>query len=1355
MMSDTATPNVEEDQKSNSSSEDTTCSSLVRSGQDEVDDTEMESRSNLKAETGEEESSPFFSLEGQLERKEKEICQLEEIVNEKSSTIRELEEKLNRQKDYEAIKRELSILKAEVAQLKSSLSSAGDHKFLLEKTKALQNENAALKAELSSPGHPARHPLISPFLPPIQNVDAFSTLLGEEIASTYAKVFKAQAEAAAAAVNNNGNNNRPSSTSLLPLQFPTTSSPPLRPSSAEDARSTSSDPSPLGLSGSPPQGSNNNNNNHTNYNLKDSATDGKSALSGLPKLEPARSPTTTASLEKLQSQLRQNVEKYMNENLNTMNISRCVRELLSVHNIGQRLFAKYVLGLSQGTVSELLSKPKPWDKLTEKGRDSYRKMHAWAADEACIYQLKSLVPRKGKDSSFKQDDPAAEERIQAILSEAQRAMITPRTNGAPRAQLPSVMGLNGSNTTLKETMGKDDNSSENGDDQRLSPNPGAAAAYANIRRLMKKDSEVPPEIVARIYQEELAKAFIGQKVEDSLRSGHDVRQALALYQQEISRLSQLTASSGLNPASDPELFARFSAAAATAGLVNGAYFNMPPAFLDPSHLMTVGGDGPRDRADRHSDFQSQAASAAAEAAIRHGSSAFSLVRPKVESTTDIERCGKRFCPSPSTPAPSAPFSSSTTTETTTTSSTSGAEDLSAVASPLQRMQSITNSLLSQSTVPSTPPTPQRPTKAVLPPITQQQFDQYNNLNTEDIVKQVKEQLSQYSISQRLFGESVLGLSQGSVSDLLARPKPWHMLTQKGREPFIRMKMFLEDDGAVHKLVASQYKIAPEKLMRTTGFIAGPTGPPVSSHHHHSLANSLNVLKVGVRPTVIDTIGKSNEPRQNLSPNFESGRSAGSTPELSTQMMSSMLSSLQNQSIIGSRNRMPSISTPVKVSPSIPPPSVYEMAALTTDLDTQAVTTKIKETLMAHNIGQKIFGEVVLGLSQGSVSELLSKPKPWHMLSIKGREPFIRMQLWLSDANNIEKLQTLKNERREANKRRRTNTDDISRPPSTRDSPIYNFNSNSGYNSPSGQSFTGNSGYGNSPKKPRILFSEEQKEALKLAFSMDSYPTQSTIEFLATELGLSTRTITNWFHNHRMRLKQIPSGASSDPDSSLNSMTYGVNRDGATFDTVQFRILLSQRLSNLKGQEKPRFGGLYGSLQQMYTNSCSSPGSSTQGDDDVASTTLDLSVSGPHKASSINRSLAEDSDRSRDSFEEDIGSDRSPPNLEVRVSPVKTGSSRRKPSVVTSSSSRRKAAQPQWVDPGLEFSGDEDDDDEPECRSEDERASPDSSRRELINGVCVRQSPEKKVFPTLGRIDFPREMIGDEDESADQDVVKPL
>ena len=35
------------------------------------------------------------------------------------------------------------------------------------------------------------------------------------------------------------------------------------------------------------------------------------------------------------------------------------------------------------------------------------------------------------------------------------------------------------------------------------------------------------------------------------------------------------------------------------------------------------------------------------------------------------------------------------------------------------------------------------------------------------------------------------------------------------------------------------------------------------------------------------------------------------------------------------------------------PSVYEMAALTQDLDTQVITTKIKEVLLANNIGQKV------------------------------------------------------------------------------------------------------------------------------------------------------------------------------------------------------------------------------------------------------------------------------------------------------------------------------------------------------------------------------------------------------------------
>ena len=81
--------------------------------------------------------------------------------------------------------------------------------------------------------------------------------------------------------------------------------------------------------------------------------------------------------------------------LDTIQVSNVVRQLLGQNNIGQRVFARCILNLSQGTVSELLSKPKPWSKLTEKGKESYRKMWAWAQSEESILQLKSISPRKG------------------------------------------------------------------------------------------------------------------------------------------------------------------------------------------------------------------------------------------------------------------------------------------------------------------------------------------------------------------------------------------------------------------------------------------------------------------------------------------------------------------------------------------------------------------------------------------------------------------------------------------------------------------------------------------------------------------------------------------------------------------------------------------------------------------------------------------------------------------------------------------------------------------------------------------------------------------------------------------------
>ncbi len=75
-----------------------------------------------------------------------------------------------------------------------------------------------------------------------------------------------------------------------------------------------------------------------------------------------------------------------------------------------------------------------------------------------------------------------------------------------------------------------------------------------------------------------------------------------------------------------------------------------------------------------------------------------------------------------------------------------------------------------------------------------------------------------------------------------------------------------------------------------------------------------------------------------------------------------------------------------------------------------MSSQVRELLFAYSIGQRVFGEAVLNLSQGTVSEILSKPRPWHSLSVKGREPYIRMYTWYNDTGNVQKLLAWKRER---------------------------------------------------------------------------------------------------------------------------------------------------------------------------------------------------------------------------------------------------------------------------------------------------------------------------------------------------------
>lgn len=61
----------------------------------------------------------------------------------------------------------------------------------------------------------------------------------------------------------------------------------------------------------------------------------------------------------------------------------------------------------------------------------------------------------------------------------------------------------------------------------------------------------------------------------------------------------------------------------------------------------------------------------------------------------------------------------------------------------------------------------------------------------------------------------------------------------------------------------------------------------------------------------------------------------------------------------------------------------------------------------------------------------------------------------------------------------------------------------------------------SQKKPRLFFTEDQKLALRRAYTADPYPNQAAIEQLASDIGVGVKTVVNWFHNHRMRAKQLP------------------------------------------------------------------------------------------------------------------------------------------------------------------------------------------------------------------------------------------
>ncbi|XP_056314890.1 homeobox protein cut-like 2 [Danio aesculapii] len=391
------------------------------------------------------------------------------------------------------------------------------------------------------------------------------------------------------------------------------------------------------------------------------------------------------------------------------------------------------------------------------------------------------------------------------------------------------------------------------------------------------------------------------------------------------------------------------------------------------------------------------------------------------------------------------------------------------------------------------------------------------LDTLQVTQQVKQALQSRNIGQRAFGHYVLGLSQGSVSDILARPKPWSKLTQRGKEPFLRMKHFLSDEQAMRTL---------SEIQETLRGLA-PCVRPAEVSSDQAIRNILDQSRLEMLDEELRSVHSS-------SSSDASENAIRIILQGAQQQMHTNQSPITLEEQIHCRTLDPSVQTPAdfvqgiiqKVKYEIdedvqPPvsltsmnqtlhgwsvenrdaeeqfcssPTISSLDLQNLELDTFSITQRVKKTLIVHNIGQRVFGEEVLGLTQSSVSELLSHPKPWTKLSLKGKENFIRMHLWLLDPHSIQKL----NAKKKSDQRARLKRDYQSVCESLQCSDVWRVDA---------------------LKRPRVVLSVQEKQTLLSAYELEPYPSQNTIDRLAVQLGLQTSTVSNWFYNYRSRIRR--------------------------------------------------------------------------------------------------------------------------------------------------------------------------------------------------------------------------------------------
>uniref|UniRef100_A0A8B9MGR7 Homeobox protein cut-like n=1 Tax=Accipiter nisus TaxID=211598 RepID=A0A8B9MGR7_9AVES len=679
------------------------------------------------------------------------------------------------------------------------------------------------------------------------------------------------------------------------------------------------------------------------------------------------------------------------EQLDTAEIAFQVKEQLLKHNIGQRVFGHYVLGLSQGSVSEILARPKPWRKLTVKGKEPFIKMKQFLSDEQNVLALRTIqVRQRGSITPrIRTPETGSDDAIKSILEQAKKE-IESQKGGEPKTPSASQAVANGA---------------------------GGSSSEDAIKSILEQ---------ARREMQAQQQALLEMESGGSGRPGDTPpaeRSTLAAVNQNIvPTYVKQEEGSGASPGPPQTPLAVLSPAAFVQSIIRKV----------KSEIGDAGSYFDQHWASERS-LLSRPYTSVSPSLSSSSSSYSSMANGRGWPRGESGEGGANEDELP--PADDEPHR-------LTEMKAEGAGTEPAAGGRL-------------SYYPAYVPRTLKPT---VPPLTPEQYEMYmyREVDTLELTRQVKEKLAKNGICQRIFGEKVLGLSQGSVSDMLSRPKPWSKLTQKGREPFIRMQLWLTDQlgqGISQQPTPSQASpVEPQP---------SPSPPPSPTEHEKGCQEPLTLA--------LESSKENQQPESR------------STPALGGKTY-------------------PNSQGPV---------GIQEIVAMSPELDTYSITKKVKEVLTDNNLGQRLFGESILGLTQGSVSDLLSRPKPWHKLSLKGREPFVRMQLWLNDPHNVEKLRDMKKLEKKAYLKRRyglMSAGSDSESPSTRSecaSPSLQ---------PQDLSLL-------QIKKPRVVLAPEEKEALKKAYQLEPYPSQQTIELLSFQLNLKTNTVINWFHNYRSRMRR--------------------------------------------------------------------------------------------------------------------------------------------------------------------------------------------------------------------------------------------